>query len=102
MLGRIGGGAASSAGSAAIDRAAHRRQAADQLRLACDAHALAIALELDLGEAGLVEQARQLADQVVIDRGLLSWTCPCSCARCRVQPLRGAPISAANPSIASA
>ena len=45
--------------------------------MARDAHALAVALELDLGQAGLVEQLGQLADQVVIDRGLA-----CSSARC--------------------
>ncbi len=34
-------------------------------RLARDAHAQALALDLDLGEAGFVEQLRQLADQVL-------------------------------------
>ena len=34
-------------------------------RLARDAHAQALALDLDLGEVGFVEQLRQLADQVL-------------------------------------
>src|SRR5436309_116989 len=34
-------------------------------RLARDAHAHALALHLDLAEAGLVEQLRQLADQIL-------------------------------------
>ena len=34
-------------------------------RLARDAHAQALALDLDLGEAGFVEQLGQLADQVL-------------------------------------
>jgi hypothetical protein len=36
-------------------------------RLARDAHALPIALDLDLVEACLFEQLRELADEVVID-----------------------------------
>ena len=44
------------------------RRAPTCARLARDAHAQAVALDLDLGEAGFVEQLRQLADQVVFDR----------------------------------
>src|SRR6266567_397101 len=83
----------------------------DEQRVA-GAHALAIALELDFGEAGLVEKPRQLADEVVIDRGLPHGAggrrrrfCRRFCRRflglARHAQLLPLPMSAASPSIAS-
>src|SRR6516165_1622774 len=39
--------------------------------LARHSHALSVALEFDLTEAGFLEQARQVTDKIVIDRGSL-------------------------------
>jgi len=45
------------------------RRASGPLGAARDPHALAVTLELDLGEAGLLQQLGEIADEVVIDRG---------------------------------
>ena len=59
--GNIGGGGA----AAAPRRRRHRGD--DRLALARDPHAHAAALELDFGEAGLVQELGELADHVMID-----------------------------------
>src|SRR6516225_5468101 len=42
--------------------------------LAGNPHAMALALELDFGEAGLLQQPSQFADQLLIDcRSLIAW-----------------------------
>src|SRR5262249_52437398 len=48
-----------------------RRHRDERLRLPRHAHALTVALELDLAQPGLVEQARKLAPDLRIDRKLL-------------------------------
>ena len=78
-----------------------RRRGRGRLHLACDPHALTLALELDLAQPGLLEQARQLAHEVGIDRGL-AFVLALAVAGHGFELLRRAPISAANPSIASA
>ena len=69
MLGRIGGrgddAAQRRAGAARGDRRG------DRGRAAADADAQAFALDLDFGQAGFVEQLRELADQLLVDRGLV-------------------------------
>src|SRR6516164_8607823 len=72
-----------------------------RLRLARDPHALTFALELDLAQPGFVEQARELAHEVGIDRGF-AFVLALALAGHGFELLRRAPISAANPSIASA
>src|SRR6266478_1585036 len=91
-------GAGSLAGTAASIAAARGR---GRLQLACDPHALTLALELDLAQPGLLEQARQLAHEVGIDRRL-TFVLALAVAGHGFELLRRAPISAANPSIASA
>ena len=75
-----------------IDR---RATAQPRCAVARDAHADAVLLDRDLGEAGLVEQLRQLADQVVIDRWLFRWLV-------RLARHGHSPIIAASPVMASA
>ena len=77
------------------------RRRRGRLHLTCNPHALPIALELDLAQPGLLEQTRQLAHEVGIDRGL-TFVLALAVAGHGFELLRRAPISAANPSIASA
>src|ERR1700730_12796695 len=97
------GGAGSLAGTDAWIAAGGRprRRGRGRLHLACDPHALTLALELDLAQPGLLEQARQLAHEVGIDRGL-TFVLALAVAGHGFELLRCAPISAATPSIASA
>src|SRR5262249_13517979 len=88
----------SGAGSLAGGGGARRR---GRLCLARDPHALTLALELDLAQPGLVEQARELAHEVGIDRGF-ALVLALALAGHGFEPLRRAPISAAIPSMASA
>src|SRR4029077_3404702 len=67
--------------------------------VAGDADRHAVALELDLGEPGFVEQLRQLADDVVVDRWRLRHGWVSGLAR-HDQSL--APIMSATPAMASA
>ena len=105
MLGRIAGRRVADAGGGCRRRDGARGAAArdHSVRLARDAHAHAVALELDLGEAGLVEQLRELADQ---RRGrppaLPALSSLDFGPRATAQPFRLAPAIAASPSIASA
>src|SRR5262249_26522290 len=73
----------------------------ERLCLPRDPHALTLALELDLAQPGLVEQARELAHEVGIDRGF-ALVLALALARHGVELWRRAPISAANPSRGSA
>src|SRR6266700_3972396 len=92
---------AGSSGAGALAGSGGRARRRGRLRLARDPHALTLALELDLAQPGLVEQARQLAHEVGIDRGF-AFVLALALAGHGFELLRRAPISAANPSIASA
>src|SRR5262245_52769350 len=51
-------------------RRRHRRGVDAGQHLACHAHAHALAVDLNLGQAGLVEELSKLADQLVVHAGL--------------------------------
>ena len=61
------GRAVAEAGACAVAGVATGVGAADPCQLARHADARAVALDLDLAEAGFVQQRRQIADQLVID-----------------------------------
>ncbi len=84
------------------DRLTQRRRDSHGGGLAGYTDALAIALEFEFGEAGLVKQLRQVADQVVINRGFLARRVGFFRVARHGQPFRLALISAASPLIASA
>ena len=80
MLGRIdrrgrrrratgcGGACSGAAATLALTAIAPRR----------DAHAQAVVLDLDFGQAGFVEQLGELADQILVDRGVFGRSLPCA------------------------
>jgi hypothetical protein len=71
--------------------------------MARDADQHAVPLEFNLGQAGFIEQFRQIADRVVIDRGRFRHRRTPGLARHDQTALpAAAPISAAAPLIASA
>src|SRR5262249_49347633 len=72
----------------------------ERLCLPRDPHALTLALELDLAQPGLVEQARELAHEVGIDRGF-TLVLALALAGQVFDPWRRAQIGAAKPSVGS-
>jgi hypothetical protein len=70
--------------------------------LAGDAHAHAAAFELDFGEAGLVQELRELPDHVMIDGGAFGLVGGVFRRPCHAHFLRAGELRAASPSIASA